>query len=246
MMHMSRPLHRTCRNHEPFALGRVVCAARLGLAVAIVLLLIGCGGQGKKPGGESGNPPGPVLSVGATPIPTPPSPPADPSVTPPPDATATASAIRDRQVASRPYPIPASCAVTQAVITEQAGIPIWLQGSGIHAGLYNYGALFQGRNKVLWLIDQRPSGTVAISGQRLDATAPALEVQITEAIDSYGKAVWPSTLSFPTPGCWHIHAQADNQTLDVTTYVYPYTCLPPEQRWPTPPAAPAPCIPPQS
>lgn len=68
--------------------------------------------------------------------------------------------------------------------------------------------------KTYWV---RPKGTqLAILGQRLDLSAPPLEVQIPCCYTSGFQIVG---LNFPTPGCWRVTAVAGQHKLRFVTVV---------------------------
>jgi hypothetical protein len=61
------------------------------------------------------------------------------------------------------------------------------------------------------------SGTLAITGRRLDAPAPPLRASIP---DGYGSSGFQSSgVSFPTEGCWEITGTVGGQTLSFVTFV---------------------------
>jgi len=71
-------------------------------------------------------------------------------------------------------------------------------------------------NKIGWF---RPaSAELIITGQRLDAQAPALEF---EAPCCYPTRFQASGLYFPTEGCWEIIAQAEDRKLSFVVWVEP-------------------------
>ena len=62
------------------------------------------------------------------------------------------------------------------------------------------------RMKVAWF---RPAGTqLTASGRRLDGPAPRMLVEFPEAV-SYPHRFTPSSMTFPTGGCWEITAKVD-------------------------------------
>jgi hypothetical protein len=69
-------------------------------------------------------------------------------------------------------------------------------------------------NKVLWI---RPAGTqVAVSGRRLDASAPPMEAKLPCC---YPTGFQASGLIFPSAGCWQIDAVAGKNKLTFITLV---------------------------
>ena len=73
-----------------------------------------------------------------------------------------------------------------------------------------------GGNKVAWL---RPKGTeLMVSARRLDAQAPAAQVEIPCC---YGGRFQASGLIFPSSGCWEVSAKAGSSKLTFVTLVAP-------------------------
>jgi hypothetical protein len=61
------------------------------------------------------------------------------------------------------------------------------------------------------------SGTLAITGRRLDAPAPPLRASIP---DGYGSSGYQSSgVSLPTEGCWEITGTVGGQSLSFVTFV---------------------------
>jgi hypothetical protein len=61
------------------------------------------------------------------------------------------------------------------------------------------------------------SGTLAITGQRLDGTAPAATGDVP---DGYGLTGFQASgITFPTEGCWEISGTVGSATLTFVTYV---------------------------
>jgi hypothetical protein len=68
--------------------------------------------------------------------------------------------------------------------------------------------------KVGWF---RPAGlTLEITGQRIDAQAPPLEVDVPCCYPTQFQA---TGLDFPTEGCWEVSAQAAEHELSVVVWV---------------------------
>lgn len=61
------------------------------------------------------------------------------------------------------------------------------------------------------------SGTLVISGRRLDADAPPLEASVPDGYGSTGFQV--AGLSFPTEGCWEVTGRVGEAQLTFVTYV---------------------------
>jgi hypothetical protein len=65
-----------------------------------------------------------------------------------------------------------------------------------------------------WRIDP---GKLSISGQRLDAAAPALRAEVS---DDYGdEGFVPSGVHFPSEGCWEVTGTLGNDSLTFVTLV---------------------------
>jgi hypothetical protein len=71
------------------------------------------------------------------------------------------------------------------------------------------------RMKFLWLL--AGDGPLTIEGRRLDAAAPPLGALITEGF--VGRGFQPSSLLFPTTGCWEVTAKANGSVLTFVTRV---------------------------
>jgi hypothetical protein len=91
----------------------------------------------------------------------------------------------------------------------------WAEGKEyhLHAG--------EDGNKVGWF---RPAGaTLEITGQRLDAEAPALQAEVPCCYPSRFQA---TGLYFPTEGCWQITARAGGSVLKFVVEVEPLVSPP--------------------
>lgn len=132
-----------------------------------------------------------------------------------------------------PYPIPAGCAVTpfEGPYVWRGYPAYWIVGSGIRAGIAS-GLFFDGDNgnKVMLQTDQRvPLDSFEFTGDQLDGYSALPELEVKYRV---GIAEYVSGISFPAPGCWHIHVEAGSErgtatkTLDATVYVYPISCYP--------------------
>jgi hypothetical protein len=70
--------------------------------------------------------------------------------------------------------------------------------------------------KVGWF---RPAGAeLAISGERIDGPSAPLEAHVPCCYPTRFQA---TGLSFPAPGCWQVHAQAEESELAFTVWVEP-------------------------
>jgi hypothetical protein len=71
------------------------------------------------------------------------------------------------------------------------------------------------RMKFIWV--KRPGASLTIEGTRLDAPAPPLRSTIQEGFE--GESFQPSSLIFPSPGCWRVTARAGGSSLTFVTRV---------------------------
>jgi hypothetical protein len=71
------------------------------------------------------------------------------------------------------------------------------------------------RMKFLWLLTD--DGPLTLEGRRLDGHAPPLRSIIPEGF--VGQGFQPSSLVFPTTGCWEVTAKANGSTLTFVTRV---------------------------
>jgi len=69
--------------------------------------------------------------------------------------------------------------------------------------------------KFLWLI--AGDGPLTVTGKRLDQSAPPLRAEIPTGF--VGAGFQPSSLIFPTEGCWQVTAQANGSELTFVTRV---------------------------
>jgi len=67
--------------------------------------------------------------------------------------------------------------------------------------------------KFLWLL--AVDGPLALSGRRLDGTAPPLRSDFSPTAP--GTGFQPSYVIFPTPGCWEVTARANGSELTFVT-----------------------------
>ena len=68
--------------------------------------------------------------------------------------------------------------------------------------------------KFLWVKIRRP---IIIEGRRLDAPAPPLQANVDHQFDT--EEFQPSSLIFPTPGCWEVTSRVGQVTLTFVTRV---------------------------
>jgi hypothetical protein len=64
---------------------------------------------------------------------------------------------------------------------------------------------------------RRVRGDLRVTGRRLDRRAPALRAEIAEGYGPIG--LQPTSLVFPTDGCWRITGRVGTATLTFTTLV---------------------------
>lgn len=152
----------------------------------------------------------------------------------------------EAQKAFNVYPIPASCPTTSFVGPEERrSFPAWwLDGDDIAAGT-PLGVLFQGWNKIQWqLSDAAP---LMITGQRLHGPVQALKVDLLSGIGNGTTAddLYSSGTVFPAAGCWKLRADAEQQHLEATVYIYPFACKPLNLRERDEPNIPVNCTPPE-
>lgn len=152
-----------------------------------------------------------------------------------PTAAAQTSVAVQQEFARVPFPPPASCATLASPRSElRRNFPaFWYDGNGIGVGNAT-AAFYEGDNKVMWQTVDNTSPT--ITGERLDAIAPPMRVENLN--NSSGGYI--SGVVFPTAGCWHVSATANQSTFDARVYVYPGGCVPAILRDPR--STPAPCI----
>jgi hypothetical protein len=72
--------------------------------------------------------------------------------------------------------------------------------------------------KILWRRDQRARGRFGVTGRRLDGKAQPLRANVDTSPAASATAV-PSSLIFPTPGCWRIDAKSGRARLSVAIRV---------------------------
>ena len=78
---------------------------------------------------------------------------------------------------------------------------------------------------------RRARAAGSVEYQRLLFDQPDQAIQVTDLSTSLS-VVYPTEISFPRGGCWQLHAEARQQSLDLIVYVYPYGCLPGDMRPP--------------
>ncbi len=71
------------------------------------------------------------------------------------------------------------------------------------------------RMKFIWV--KLPGTALKIEGTRLDAPAPPLRFTVQQGFE--GESFQPSSLIFPTPGCWRVTARAGSASLTFVTRV---------------------------
>ena len=132
------------------------------------------------------------------------------------------------------FPIPSTCDVTPLgpLETDRWGFSAsWWNGTHLIATSLSdplYGSLGTTigiSNDFRWELQQR--APLSISGHLVDQ--PDQTIQVTDLSTSLS-VVYPTEISFPHGGCWQLRAEAGEQSLDFTVYVYPYGCLPADMR----------------
>ncbi len=142
-----------------------------------------------------------------------------------------ATPVATPDTASQLYPLPATCSVTPLTGPQQGHwgyVARWWAGTGLTASAPP-GPLYQNVGyDFRWELQAR--APLALSGHSLDQ--PDQSIGLETDLNQSLSVVYPTEIVFPSPGCWMLHAQAGEQTLDVTVYVYPYDCLPADRRPP--------------
>jgi hypothetical protein len=121
----------------------------------------------------------------------------------------------EQAYARLPGPIPASCGVTPATYGTDQGFPaFWYVGEGLRAGT-PIGVFYQGLNKVQWHGDDLD---LKVTGSRVDGTNGEPALVNPQRI---GAGMLSTSVEFPAPGCWRIHATLGRGRLDAIVYVFP-------------------------
>jgi len=130
-----------------------------------------------------------------------------------------------------PVPKNASCLVTAPNGDVPPGSPSAPNGYGngqLWTWLWSNGAVVfesggpgeihpDGSLEMKWPWHRGLSGRLQITGKRLDQRAPSLRATVS---DSYGDIGFqPTTLIFPTPGCWEVTGQVGATQLTFVTQV---------------------------
>lgn len=137
------------------------------------------------------------------------------SASPTPAISGTARSTRE------PYPAPTSCAQSTWLFARRDGYSAyWLEGSNLSAG-NEVGLLFEGGNKLQW----QPAGpaTIALQARSREDAAQSATIEQTPILNSGAVS---SNVTFPSPGCWTIHATRGTAVLDAVVFVYPASCRP--------------------
>lgn len=121
--------------------------------------------------------------------------------------------------ASAPPP-PRVCALTQ----PNGGLDFHGNG-GLSTALWDYGVVVadarfiqaNGSVRMKWPWWRRVRGDLRVTGRRLDRRAPPLRAEITPGYGPIG--LQPSSLIFPTDGCWRITGRVGRETLTFVTVV---------------------------
>jgi hypothetical protein len=168
---------------------------------------------------------------------------AEPTPTASAPAAATSTPAGTGAASSSPTPSPAAAATPRP--TAPAGCPVTIgTAAPAEIGAALFGASSAAGNDRLWVgglwengvIAAEPvfvnadgsvgmkfgwwrieSGTLAISGRRLDGTAPAATGDVP---DGYGLTGFQASgVTFPTEGCWEITGTVGSATLTFVTFV---------------------------
>ena len=116
-----------------------------------------------------------------------------------------------------------SCLVTvprKSPLKDFPGSNVYWEGKLFVAGLTSDGTMGFSPNQVLpdgslpqkfgWYRAQGLRGTLTITGKRIDAQAPPLRTDFSD----YGQTGFqPSTLIFPTEGCWEVTGKVDTTSV---------------------------------
>ena len=121
--------------------------------------------------------------------------------------------------ASAPPP-PRVCAVTQ----PNGGSDFHGNG-GVSTALWTYGVVVadarfiqaDGSVRMKWPWWRRVHGPLRVTGQRLHRRAPPLRAEIAPGYGTIG--LQPTSLIFPTDGCWRITGRVGRETLTFVTLV---------------------------
>ena len=116
-----------------------------------------------------------------------------------------------------------TCPVTQTIYDEPPRVPNadpfgvghWYVNADrtIWAGWEATSKTDQERKKVMWI---KPKGTFEIRGRRLDADALPLSMTLS---DGTGTGFEPTSMFFPTPGCWEVTGSVSDASLTFVTLV---------------------------
>jgi hypothetical protein len=111
------------------------------------------------------------------------------------------------------------CVLTQPI---KSPAPENTEGGPADTSVQSWYSWFVNADRTIWMLDQprtagqrtktawfRPARTkLEVTGRRLDAAAPPLAVRTSPTGDEYRHMFQPSTMTFPTEGCWEITAKA--------------------------------------
>jgi outer membrane protein assembly factor BamB len=147
------------------------------------------------------------------------------------------SAIEAERARLTPYPVPDTCAATawsgpRPGLTAGIADGYWINGQGLMLG-QQYGLLVTGDNDLSWragpngLTEDTLRGPIDLIG--IHTATPEVEHQLHVTVshhDAYdfGAGIerqWMTSVEFPQPGCWTLHAEVGATTLRATVYVYP-------------------------
>lgn len=136
-----------------------------------------------------------------------------------------------RRAALIPYPPPSTCAVTPALGPEVAQftftgpqLEYWIADDRSDLEVHGQpDLLFEGVNTLSVFMPRLQEPTV--SGFLIDDPAITLRAEGIRASNFRGEHYRVTTL-FPFPGCWSLHVESGDDTLDALAFVYPASCNP--------------------
>ena len=149
----------------------------------------------------------------------------EPSISP------RATPISTPDATAQLYPVPSSCHVTPLSAPQDGhwGYEArWWIGNGVMASSPDDTVFQKVGYDFRWELQTREPLTVTGNSADQPTQSIGLETDLSQSLSP----VYPTEIIFPTAGCWILHADAGAQSLDVTLYVYPYDCLPPNRRPP--------------
>ena len=124
------------------------------------------------------------------------------------------------------------CVLTQPI---KSPAPQSTEGGPPDTSVQSWYSWFVNADRTIWMLDLprvagkptktawfRPARTkLEVSGRRLDAPAPPLAARTSPTGNEYPHMFQPSTLTFPTEGCWEITARAGSSEARFVVKVQP-------------------------